>query len=245
MWYLLLCIVFVFSSCSSSNAPSAPSSPQVQNLDSHSQASQDQFVYILLYELLNKQNEGYYLEIGAGHPSEGNNTYIFEKKFKWKGASIDLATQETWYSSRENPLIIEDATQFEYGPALKAFPQSIDYLSLDIDDNYNMVLKKIPFDKYIFNVITIEHDFYRYGDKFRAEERMFLSSLGYYLLCPDVSISIMGKECTFEDWWIHPSAFSVDLIAELVSLDLNGKNHKQLVNTLHKFTQRYVKSTRT
>jgi hypothetical protein len=203
-------------------------------MQSYSQASQDRFVYLLLYELLDKQDDGYYLEIGAGHPIDGNNSYFFEKNLGWKGVSIDIdnASQKIWHSVRQNPLLIEDATQSDYKSILKSLPQVIDYLSLDIDGNYDTVLQKIPFNDHIFKVITIEHDFYRFGDRYRKNERMILESLGYHLLCPDVSLFHIGMECVFEDWWIHPSAFPADIFSMLTSLDLKAKNNEQLINTI-------------
>ncbi len=50
-------------------------------LQAFAHASQDQFVHLLLYELLDKSDNGHYLEIGAGHPSSCNNSYSFEKYF--------------------------------------------------------------------------------------------------------------------------------------------------------------------
>lgn len=203
----------------------------------YSQASQDRFAFLLLYPILNKTGGGYYLEIGAGPPTVDNNTYFFEKNLGWQGVSIDISDQykNMWSSTRQNTLLIEDATKSDYRTILKPFPRVIDYLSLDIDSSYSIVLKKIPFNDYIFKVITIEHDFYRYGEEFREDERRILTSLGYYLLCPDVSVFFNGNECTFEDWWVHPSVFSADVFSRLTSLDLKGKNHGQLIETLKKF----------
>ena len=53
----------------------------------HSQARQDEFVYTILYNLLGKQDAGYYLEIGAGEPIHINNTYVLEKNCGWQGLS--------------------------------------------------------------------------------------------------------------------------------------------------------------
>jgi hypothetical protein len=212
-------------------------------MPSYSQASQDRFVYFLLYELLDKQDDGYYLEIGAGHPISGNNSYLFEKNLGWKGVSIDIdkASEKIWYSIRQNSLLIEDATQSDYKSILKPFPKVIDYLSLDIDNNYDIVLQKIPFNDYIFKVITIEHDFYRFGDKYKEAERMILASLGYYLLCPDVSIFHLGMDCVFEDWWIHPSAFPANILSSLTSLELKAKNNNQIINIISRSTNRLSK----
>jgi len=196
----------------------------------YSQATQDHFVQTLVYKLLNKQDVGYYLEIGAYHPTDLSNTYFFEKAYGWKGVSIDISNQfeAVWHALRTNLLLIEDATQVDYSAVLLPFPQVIDYLSIDIDRNYDDVLKKIPFHNYVFKVITIEHDFYRLGDLYRAKEREILSSLGYYLLCPNVS---MGGDF-FEDWWIHPSAFPSQTLSMLQSIDFNGKDYREMAKIL-------------
>jgi hypothetical protein len=210
-----------------------PALSEHNQIVSNSQASQDQFVYVLLYELLGKQGDGYYLEIGSGHPQEHNNSYVFEKTFGWKGTSLDIAdTKKLWHSVRQNSLLIQDATKADYQSILKTFPKVIDYLSLDIDDKYDAVLQRIPLKDYIFKVITIEHDSYRLGNALKEKERSILASLGYYLLCPDVSLIYNGKELVFEDWWIHPSAFPADVFSKLVSLDLKAKNHDQIIKII-------------
>jgi len=208
-----------------------------EEMRSYSQASQDRFVHVLLYEILGKQDEGYYLEIGAGHPSQGSNTYALEKDFGWKGVSIDISDgyKTLWDSTRQNYLLIEDAIHADYRAILKPFPQVIDYLSLDIDRDYDVVLNRIPFDEHIFKIITIEHDAYRFGDKYREDERKILASLGYYLLCPDVSLFFNGRDSIFEDWWIHPSTVSSEVLPMLMSLDLKGKNHEELIKILRKY----------
>jgi hypothetical protein len=197
----------------------------------YSQASQDQFAHLLLYKLLNKQDVGYYLEIGAGDPVNINNTYFFEKNYGWKGISIDISSQleKGWHEKRQNPLLITDATRADYDAILSPFPRIIDYLSLDIDSEYDVVLRKIPFLNYVFKIITIEHDSYRFGDVYKEQERKILSSLGYYLLCPDVSLG----RAMFEDWWIHPSGFAEPMLSLLMSLDLTAKEHSQLIKALH------------
>ncbi len=198
--------------------------------DFHSQASQDQFVYHLLYDLLDKQDTGYYLEIGAGQPIDINNSYFFENHLGWTGVSLDIANDlsDSWYAVRKNLLLIEDATQADYVSILKSFPKVIDYLSLDIDNLYDVVLRRIPFNEHIFKVITIEHDFYRFGDVYREKERATLTALGYHLLCSDVSM----RGLVFEDWWIHPSAFPASLLDSLTSLDLEAKDHKELIQRI-------------
>lgn len=196
----------------------------------HSQASQDEFVYSILYTLLDKQDPGYYVEIGAGEPIDINNTYFFETALGWKGISIDISKDLSgrWYPVRKNLLLSEDATLSNYPMLLQNAPQVIDYLSLDVDGYYDTVLEKLSSAKRIFKVITIEHDFYRYGDQYRKKEREILTSQGYHLLCPDVCHT--GK--AFEDWWIHPSFFPPTVFSKLSSLNVAGKEHTEIIKIL-------------
>lgn len=233
-FYKFIVVVFASSLLFTNDCSAFVRVPKSKKVQSCSQASQDQFVYLLLYEVLKKSDSGYYLEIGAGHPITMNNSYFFEKTFQWKGISIDISNDhnQMWHSIRKNPLLVEDAMQSDYSAILKKFPQVVDYLSLDVDTCYDLVLKRIPFDEHVFKIITIEHDFYRYGDLYRNEERRILISLGYHLLCPDVTIFYNGMDSIFEDWWIHPSAFPANVFTMLSSLDLNGKNHGQIISTI-------------
>jgi hypothetical protein len=54
-------------------------------VESHSQAGQDLFVI----SILQGKTNGYFLEIGAGHPVHSSNTFVLEKKFNFTGHSID------------------------------------------------------------------------------------------------------------------------------------------------------------
>jgi hypothetical protein len=118
--------------------------------------------------------------------------------------------------------------EVDYIQLLESFPPVIDYLSLDIDRGYDLVLQKIPFDKHIFKVITIEHDAYRFGGVYREGERKILANLGYHMLCANVRIN--GH--AFEDWWVHPSIFPSHIFSELTSLDLNSRDHGQILQIL-------------
>lgn len=170
---------------------------------SYSQSSQDLFV---LYLLKNKIN-GTFVDIGCGHPININNTYLLEK-YNWTGISIDFNQDyhKLWKHFRTNLYSNLDAFNINYDELFtKNFNDYIiDYLSLDIDDRYTDVLKLIPFDKYKFRVITIEHDFYIHGDLYRKQEREFLTKHGYQLLCGNVKNS--GN--IYEDWWVHPELVS-------------------------------------
>jgi len=201
-----------------------------------SQACQDEFVYVVLYDLMNKKDQGYYLEIGAADPVANNNSYFFEKNYDWKGVSIEINERflQPWIKQRINPLLIEDATKSDFVSILQSFPHDIDYLSLDVDGNYDYVLARIPLHNYTFKIITIEHDFYRFGNVYREKERAILNSYGYHLLCSDVIYPGLGA---FEDWWIHPSAFESSDFLKLVSLDLHKKSYQEMVKILKTLIQ--------
>ncbi len=201
-----------------------------EELAFHSQARQDQFVYTILYNLLGKQDAGYYLEIGAGEPIHINNTYVLEKNCGWQGLSIDISDDlmSRWYAVRSNTLLSKDATQLDYSSILERFPRVIDYLSLDVDGYYDTVLKRVMQSNHIFKIITIEHDAYRYGDIYRNKEREILTTLGYDLLCANVS----NTGLAFEDWWIHPDFFPSDLLQQLKSLNLQDKDSMIIVQNI-------------
>ncbi len=205
-------------------------SNQLDRGEFNSQINQDKFVYSLLYGLLHKQDTGYYLEIGSGHPKTINNSYFFEKNLDWDGISIDISTKhaKNWRATRKNKLLSEDATRANYSAILQNFPQVIDYLSLDIDGLYDIVLEKVVASNHTFKVITIEHDSYQHGNLYKDRERQILTALGYKLLCADVSTGGFS----FEDWWIHPAFFPSNILASLDSLDLNSKDYTVIMEAI-------------
>lgn len=179
------------------------------NVPFYSQAGQDVFVC----KMLGGKNSGFYLEIGGGHPTESNNTYLLEARHKWTGLSLeyDQPLSDLYNSVRINKAISADATCFDYLSqlALMSAPTQIDYLSIDIDpaENTYKALLKIPHDTYRFSVITYEHDKYQSGDKFMNLSRSFLEELGYQRVVS--SIQIFGKEV--EDWWVDPGQIPTEL----------------------------------
>jgi hypothetical protein len=46
----------------------------------------DQENFVL--SLLNEKREGYYVELGASHSTNGSNTYRLETEYDWKGVSF-------------------------------------------------------------------------------------------------------------------------------------------------------------
>lgn len=197
----------------------------------NSQACQDQFVYSILYNLLGQKNSGYYLEIGAGEPKIINNTYTLEKSLNWKGISIDISKELKfmWDGERSNPFLLADATTVNYSKILENFPKTIDYLSLDIDGYYDVVLNEVIKSNKEFKIITIEHDAYRYGDVYRNKERDVLLRLGYHLLCADVC----HNSYSFEDWWINPNFFEPSIMEKISLLDLNNQDCNLIIQKLN------------
>lgn len=175
------------------------------------EALQDNFVL----DILSSKENGYYLEVGGSLPEYGNNTYILEKKYGWKGISFEIDEEilKKYNLERENKGYLCDATNFEYAELLKSlsFPKQIDYLQVDIDpaDNSLKALKNLPFNQYRFTVITFEHDLYANENNkaIQAEQEEFLSSRGYIRFAKNVKVIPQDgtKNCewkAFEDWWV-------------------------------------------
>lgn len=172
--------------------------------ETYAWAKQDIFVA----EILKGKMGGTYVEIGSNEPLSGSNTYLLEKEFKWTGLSIDIDPKyvEQFNSIRNNKSILADATTFNYLKYFEEnnFPKQIDYLSIDVDGNFQfdgtkdinsclLSLISLPLTTYRFTVIHYEHDSWMYQNKpSRDAQREILTSLGY-------SIIMSGLE---EDWWL-------------------------------------------
>lgn len=173
-----------------------------------SQAMQDMFVLTML----NGKKNGTYLEVGSGDAFYGSNTAILDKLFHWKGTSIDYNNNyKKSYESRKSTYINGDALDLNYSDVLSDFPKEVDYLQLDCDPAKVTfeVLKKIPFDKYKFAVITFEHDSYNGGSEYRDLSRKYLIGKGYQLVVDNVA---PDRLCSFEDWWIHPDLVNKEIV---------------------------------
>lgn len=182
---------------------------EYNGLQSCSDQQQDMFI---LSCTKGKQN-GTYVEVGAGPAIHGNNTFLLESRFGWKGVSVewDVTLVETFNSIRNNPCISSDARLVDYDELFQKhnLGPHIDYLQLDTDPATITleVLKKIPFDKYKFSIITFEHDWYRNDGYTRVESRNFLNSLGYTRVVSDV---VDGRVGAFEDWYVNEEVIGND-----------------------------------
>jgi len=185
----------------------------------YSEAFQDMFILTMLKGKTN----GTYLEIGAGFPFYGNNTYLLESIFNWKGISLDITEEsiERYFRDRNNIALCKDATHVNYDEMLEEtnMPTVIDYLQLDCDPPYITydILTKIPFDKYKFAVITYEHDYYADVSKsFKQRSRDFLISKGYELVLSNIA---PREGFDYEDWYVHPDLVDRETIDKIKNID--------------------------
>ena len=168
-----------------------------------SQAYQDLFVLTML----GGKKNGRYLEIGANHPTELNNTWLLESEFDWQGISVEIDEnfQGEFVLQRGNECHLADATEFDWVSAIKDKgwkKKRFDYVSIDCEPP-NITLKaleNLPLDEYRFSVITFESDLYAYGEECRDIQRRILNDLGYQIVARDVA----NGGNPYEDWWIHP-----------------------------------------
>jgi len=194
----------------------------------YSDAFQDQFIA----HLLSFKKNGYSVDIGSCHSQISNNTFVFQE-LGWKSITVELNDKyNNSYTNRSGTLYNEDATKMDYVKVFEdnEFPKTIDYLSLDVDTASLTVLKILPFDKYRFRAITIEHDAYLYGDTYRAEQRKILEGHGYRLVCSNIVVpnpSHQGYDgfslCPFEDWWVYPDEHDPKII-DVIQSDLAHPN---------------------
>lgn len=165
---------------------------QFDPVEYQGQAHQDRFV---LHMMAGKV--GRYLEIGAAEPKTINNSWALEQ-LGWTGFSLDKDSSNVgeWRRTRKNPLIVTDATSYNYPRESR-----IDYLQVDIDppENTFRALCRALASGTRFSLITFETDAYR-DPRFVVPSRDLLQKEGYRLVRPDV-LSCYGP---FEDWWVDP-----------------------------------------
>lgn len=195
----------------------------------YSEAFQDMFV---LSVLKGKKN-GTYFEIGAGDPSYGNNTFLLESQFGWKGVSLDVDQNfvDAHKKSRKNECLLKDASTVNYESFLKGldFPNDIDYLQIDCDppEMTYKILLTIPFETHRFAVITYEHDAYCDETKsFQEKSRKYLESYGYLMVVNNIAPDDFRS---YEDWWVHPDLVDMDLVRSMSLIDDTTKKAKNYI----------------
>lgn len=206
----------------------------------HAQAQQDTLVVLLTR---GKKN-GWYVEVGSNHPVDGNNSYVLEKTYGWRGLMVEMDPQFLPLYRQLRPLathVIGDACRLDYAKLLSGFPAHIDYLQLDLDVENRSTLSVLElldatvFDRHKFGVVTFEHDIYR-GDFFdtRARSREIFAARGYVMLFSDVRVFNLGGWQAFEDWHAHPDVVGSDVVEKVVSHPDNrgGLTHAENIRIL-------------
>lgn len=159
----------------------------------------------LAYVLNDKKDNGYYVEIGAGHYKDGNHSYPLETQHSWKGVSIDCSEYlvNQFNANRKNPCVLGDALTFDWDSYFKEndFPEEIDFLTIDIDfdpNKYNnlLALINLPILRKKFKFIAIEHaaDIFYQNEELRKAQRIVLSALGYSLIYRGHTDDIWSKD---------------------------------------------------
>lgn len=220
-----------------------------------SEAYQDMFIL----SILNGKRNGTYLEIGGGSAFYGSNTALLEQSFDWRGVSIDLAdfsieefkSGSRFYPGllRKNPCLKEDGLKVNFSQLIQSYNLGnvIDYLQLDCDPpqvTYD-ILKRIPFDKYVFRVITFEHDAYReLHPTIKEEAKKYLLEKGYVQVVSNIAPDDWRY---YEDWWVHPNHVDASLLEKMIVTGDNTKSaedyilgEKPLTKTTASNTQKVV-----
>lgn len=204
---------------------------------SQSQAFQDFFVLVAM----RGKTGGSFLEIGASDGRSLSNTYVLEKKFSWRGLSMDLSLGSRvshLRHRRKSRFIIGNAITADYRKILeKNFDHDtpIDYLSLDIEPMTNTLaaLKALPLADFKFRVVTYETDFYDpstprdVAESVRSESREIFWSHGYELIAGDVGVDDPSKP--FEDWWVKPELIDPAILETMRRVFGYGRLGKDLI----------------
>jgi hypothetical protein len=210
----------------------------------YSQAWQDEFVFTLL----SFKKNGYYLDIGSGAPNSQSNSNYLDTILNWQGVCVEKNSDynDLYAQVRTCYFINDDANKIDYKNILDKLgsPKRIDYLSIDIDEGSMQALNRMPFNDYKFNIITIEHDAYRFGHTIRNQERECLRANNYTLLFPDVLVPLgcgMGPDLSFEDWWIDSTFFNTNKLKNITDKLSNKKLYPDsIVSVLKNMPDKYT-----
>ena len=208
----------------------------------NSQAGQDLFVL----KATKEKKDGTFVELGSWQPIEGNNTYILENEYNWRGLMVERDGK--WLNSYEthrpnSKPMIGDALSIDYEAVFDElnFPVDIDYLSLDLepqDRSALVILEKLEkevMSKYKFGVVTYEHAIYLEGmykedwvkknlrDTLEISREIFKNH-GYFRAYSNVANGTRlhsrgGDGGPFEDWYVHPDLVDTGFIDEKMTLE--------------------------
>jgi hypothetical protein len=199
---------------------------QEQRYQWHAEQGQDEYAYNLLGE------NGYFLDIGAGHLLKNSNTYCLEKYGGWKGLLFDETKlgpvgRRLDRDRRHSKFFNVDVTTDEFVKIMERESERlVDYVSIDVECASLQALKNLISSGTKFKFMTFEHNFYigklkplywevtaGCFDDFRKDSREILKREGYFLLHGDVQHRggrFDGE--SFEDWWVSPQHFDEEVL---------------------------------
>lgn len=167
----------------------------------YSRHFQDMFVL----SLLNGKRNGNFIEIGSGHPTLFNNTYLLESKFGWKGISLDWSERmcAIFSRTRQSNIVLANAATTDYSELFRqnCIENHVDYLRINADGGSLGALQNVPFHEHEFSIIQFQHNECWWGSELKNQSREILQNTGYKLLVPNVAIN---NTDAYEDWWVHP-----------------------------------------
>lgn len=175
----------------------------------HSNSAHNQESFVL--NILQEKRNGYYVEIGSGDYKIGNNTFLLEQDYQWKGIGLDTNQTliEQYNAKRINPVVCADGSKFNFDKYFEEnnFPKQIDFLQIDVDhypENIALLtLLNIPLSRYRFSIICFEHDdlmSWKF-ETIKNLSRDILTMYGYQLVVREAG----------EDFWVDPLAISSDI----------------------------------
>jgi hypothetical protein len=196
--------------------------------ESFSQAGQDAFVAAVY----GNRREALFVDLGAGDPVEGSNTYALETRLGWRGILADIATKEALEAKRDSGhTIYGDALGLNVMSHIEALASEnhsfIEFLSLDLEppELTLQCLVSLPLDTVDFGIICCEHDRYRRTDSIKGAMEGVLLRRGYQRVAEDIRM-IAAEERDWkpfyglvpvEDWWAHPAHVDVRRAAQIAS----------------------------
>lgn len=180
----------------------------------YSQAYQDEFVDLAL----NKQDRGFFVDVGAGcdDPTDGSNSLMFEQR-GWNGVAVDADINRMRNRNCKTvSCLIGDGTNntVELGKILRELtntPDTVDYLSVDIEGQDFFAVKSFHDCGYRFKVATIEHNLYSRNpgvDRMKNDIFHFLTNHGYVRVVDNAghkaTLKNLHNGWAFEDWYVDP-----------------------------------------
>ena len=194
-------------------------------MKNYSQAGQDLWVVDLFKDRDAKTL--FFLDIGANDGVLFSNTYLLEQ-MGWDGICVEPSRAEFNKLVNCRSTLCLDAAITDYvgmcgfidkgllgnvkdgdthvcitfKELLQNSPKRIQYMSLDIEGGEYIALSKFPFNEYIIEAITVEHNLYASGEKLKEDIYNLLTSNGYIRVKDNV---LVGNTYPFEDWYVHES----------------------------------------